>query len=177
MGKNELVGLSICPLCGKEHEPHSIEREAVTIVKGVEVTYQETVFFCDQSKEWGDEYETGSLLDKNMQAIRDAYQAKMSALTLSEPDRDLRIANSISRGIEDFKNERYTTLEEALAIAEEARSRYAEQTTLPFSPKCDLKDETTTPLSIEAFDDFRRALDTDTPAETVDLLSRKPVWE
>lgn len=41
----------------------------------------------------------------------------------------------------------------------------------------DLMDETTTRLSIQAFDDFKKALDKGMPAEAAELLSRKPVWE
>lgn len=45
------------------------------------------------------------------------------------------------------------------------------------SARRDLEEETTTRLSIRAFDEFARALDDGTPAAAVELLGKKPVWE
>lgn len=41
----------------------------------------------------------------------------------------------------------------------------------------DLLDETTTRLSLKAFDDFKKALDKGMPVEAAELIAQKPVWE
>jgi len=45
------------------------------------------------------------------------------------------------------------------------------------SARRDVEEETTTRLSMEAFDEFARALGQGMPQEAQDLLARKPVWE
>lgn len=84
MSMEKSTTYSLCPLCGSDHAPHLVEQEAITIVKGVEISYRETLLVCENSTEESDACETASLANKNLLAARDAYRARMHLLTSSE---------------------------------------------------------------------------------------------
>lgn len=73
-----------CPLCGKEHEVEVRVRNAKTIIKDIEVEYEETYYFCENSKEEENEFETGKMSNVNLLNARNAYRRKNNLLTSDE---------------------------------------------------------------------------------------------
>lgn len=82
--KSEKNSKRLCPLCGKEHDSCIVGREATTLIKGEEITYQEFVLVCNESEEEADSYVTASLSNKNLLAARDAYRVQHRLLTSKE---------------------------------------------------------------------------------------------
>jgi len=73
-----------CPLCDKVHEVEERKREANTIIKGEEVTYEERFYFCANADEDENEFESGAMTNENLLNARNAYRRKMGLLTSDE---------------------------------------------------------------------------------------------
>ena len=67
-------------------------------------------------------------------------------------------------------------IERAASIQGKTLTQWALDSLLA-SARHDIEEETVTRLSAEAFDEFVAAVDSPMPQETIELLSRKPVWE
>lgn len=73
-----------CPLCDKTHEIEERKRTTTIIIKGEEVTYEERFYFCANSDEDENEFETGAMTNENLLNARNAYRIKMGLLTSDE---------------------------------------------------------------------------------------------
>ena len=73
-----------CPLCDKTHESEERKRTTTIIIKGEEVTYEERFYFCANSDEDENEFETGAMTNENLLNARNAYRVKMGLLTSDE---------------------------------------------------------------------------------------------
>ena len=73
-----------CPLCDRTHEIEERKRTATIIIKGEEVTYEERFYFCANSDEDENEFETGAMTNENLLNARNAYRVKMGLLTSDE---------------------------------------------------------------------------------------------
>lgn len=73
-----------CPLCGRTHEIEERKRKTQTIIKGEEVTYEERFYFCANSDEDENEFETATMTNENLLNARNAYRIKMGLLTSAE---------------------------------------------------------------------------------------------
>ena len=73
-----------CPLCDKTHEVEERKRFATIILKGDKVTYEERVYFCANSDDEENEFETGSMTNENLLSARNAYRVKHGLLTSDE---------------------------------------------------------------------------------------------
>ena len=73
-----------CPLCDKTHEIEERKRTTTIIIKGEEVTYDERFYFCANSDEDENEFETGAMTNENLLNARNAYRVKMGLLTSDE---------------------------------------------------------------------------------------------
>lgn len=70
-----------CPLCDKVHEIEERTRIAKTIIKGEEVNYEETYYFCQNSDEDENEFVTGKMENDNLLNARNAYRKAHGLLT------------------------------------------------------------------------------------------------
>ena len=66
-----------CPLCDKTHEIEERKRTTTIIIKGEEVTYEERFYFCANSDEDENEFETGAMTNENLLNARNTYRVKM----------------------------------------------------------------------------------------------------
>lgn len=66
-----------CPLCEKTHEVEERKRMTTITIKGVEVAYEERVYFCANTDEDENEFETGAMTNENLLNARNAYRVKM----------------------------------------------------------------------------------------------------
>lgn len=73
-----------CPLCDRTHEIEERKRTTTIIIKGEEVTYEERFYFCANSDEDENEFETGAMTNENLLNARNAYRVKMGLLTSDE---------------------------------------------------------------------------------------------
>lgn len=73
-----------CPLCDKAHEVEERKRTTSITLKGEEVTYEERFYFCANSDEDENEFETGAMTNANLLNARNAYRIKMRLLTSDE---------------------------------------------------------------------------------------------
>ena len=73
----------ICPICGKEHELSVYTRKAKTIIKGIEVEYDEQYYLCSNKKN-DNEFATASMENANLLNARNAYRIQMGLLTSDE---------------------------------------------------------------------------------------------
>ena len=73
-----------CPLCDKIHEIEERTRIAKTIIKGEEVNYKETYYFCLNSDEDENEFVTGKMENDNLLNARNAYRGTHGLLTSDE---------------------------------------------------------------------------------------------
>lgn len=73
-----------CPLCGKAHEVEERKRVTSIVLKGEEVTYEERFYFCTNTDEDENEFETGSMTNENLLNARNAYRIKKGLLTSYE---------------------------------------------------------------------------------------------
>ena len=73
-----------CPLCDKIHEIEERTRIAKTIIKGEEVNYEETYYFCLNSDEDENEFVTGKMENENLLNARNAYRRAHELLTSDE---------------------------------------------------------------------------------------------
>ena len=63
-----------CPLCDRIHEIEERTRETKMIVKGKEVKYMESYYFCPNIKEDENEFVTVKMLNDNLAKMRDARE-------------------------------------------------------------------------------------------------------
>lgn len=70
-----------CPLCDKVHEIEERTHIAKTIIKGEEVNYEETYYFCQNSDEDENEFVTGKMENDNLLNARNAYRKAHGLLT------------------------------------------------------------------------------------------------
>lgn len=73
-----------CPLCDKIHEIEERKRVTITIIKGEEVTYEERFYFCANSDEEENEFETAAMVNEKLLNARNAYRRKKGLLTSNE---------------------------------------------------------------------------------------------
>lgn len=73
-----------CPLCDKVHEIEKRTRIASTIIKGEELEYKETYYFCQNNDEDESEFVTGKLENENLLNARNAYRRTHGLLTSDE---------------------------------------------------------------------------------------------
>ena len=55
-----------CPLCNKTHEIEERKRFTSITLKGDKITYEERFYFCANSDEDENEFETGSMANENL---------------------------------------------------------------------------------------------------------------
>jgi putative zinc finger/helix-turn-helix YgiT family protein len=72
-----------CPLCDKVHEIEERKRVARTIIKGEEVNYEETYYFCLNSDEDENEFSTAKMENENLLNARNEYR-KAHGLLISD---------------------------------------------------------------------------------------------
>ena len=70
-----------CPICDKIHEIEERTRIAKTIIKGEEVDYEETYYFCINSDEDESEFVTGKMLNDNLFNARNMYRKAHNQFT------------------------------------------------------------------------------------------------
>ncbi len=73
-----------CPLCDKTHEVEERKRVTTITLKGEDVAYEERFYFCANSDEDENEFETGLLTNENLLNARNAYRIKKGLLTSYE---------------------------------------------------------------------------------------------
>lgn len=73
-----------CPMCGKIHEVEERKRVAHTIIKGEEVAYEETYYFCQYSDEDESEFASGKMENANLLNACNAYRKSHGLLTSHE---------------------------------------------------------------------------------------------
>ncbi len=73
-----------CPLCNKTHEIEERKRFTSITLKGDKITYEERFYFCANSDENENEFETGSMANENLLKARNAYRVKHGLLTSDE---------------------------------------------------------------------------------------------
>lgn len=73
-----------CPMCDKIHEVEERKRIARTIIKGEEVAYEETYYFCQYSDEDESEFASGKMENANLLNACDAYRKSHDLLTSHE---------------------------------------------------------------------------------------------
>lgn len=73
-----------CPICGERHYVEERKRDAIAIIRGVTVTYEETYLHCDRTDDLEKEYETGELVNSNLLSARNKYRELFNLLTSDE---------------------------------------------------------------------------------------------
>lgn len=73
-----------CPLCDKTHEIEERKHLATITLKGEKVTYEERFYYCANTGEDENEFETGSMTNENLLNARNAYRVKHGLLTSDE---------------------------------------------------------------------------------------------
>ncbi|MCI9598074.1 MAG: DUF4065 domain-containing protein [Firmicutes bacterium] len=73
-----------CPMCDKIHEVEERKRVTHTIIKGEEVAYEETYYFCQYSDEDESEFASGKMENANLLNALNAYRKKHDLLTSHE---------------------------------------------------------------------------------------------
>lgn len=73
-----------CPMCGGIHEVEVRTRTARTMIKGEEVEYEETYYFCQYSDEDENEFASGKMENENLLNARNAYRRNHNLLTSQE---------------------------------------------------------------------------------------------
>lgn len=73
-----------CPLCDKVHEIEERRRTATLMVKGELVDYEELYYYCSNSKEEENEFETSKQSSSNLMNARNSYRLKKGLLTSNE---------------------------------------------------------------------------------------------
>lgn len=68
----------LCPMC-KKHEAIVKTERAKTIIKGIEVEYNETVYFCSYLGEDDEDayFIPSKVMNENLRRARESYEAKM----------------------------------------------------------------------------------------------------
>lgn len=65
-----------CPICDKIHEVEERKRFSTITIKGEKVDYEERFYFCANTDEDENEFETGSMTNQNLLNARNAYRVK-----------------------------------------------------------------------------------------------------
>ena len=73
-----------CPLCDKVHEIEERRRSTTLIIKGEQVDYEEIYYYCCNSKDGENEFETSKLSSANLLNARNSYRKKKGYLTSDE---------------------------------------------------------------------------------------------
>ena len=73
-----------CPICDKLHEVEERKKNCAIIIKGEEVTYEARFYFCANTDEDENEFESGEMVNENLLNARNAYRVKMGLLTSNE---------------------------------------------------------------------------------------------
>lgn len=73
-----------CPMCNQTHEVEERKRMARTIIKGEDVEYEETYYFCQYSEEDENEFASGKMENENLLNARNAYRKRHGLLTSHE---------------------------------------------------------------------------------------------
>lgn len=73
-----------CPLCDEFHEVEKRKRNTTILIKGEEIEYEETYYFCQNSDEDENEFVTGGMENINLLSARNAYREKQGLLTSDE---------------------------------------------------------------------------------------------
>ena len=73
-----------CPICGKEHEVKEQKRKATITIKGEKVVYNERYYYCANTKEDENAFETGAMINENLLSARNEYRIKKGLLTSYE---------------------------------------------------------------------------------------------
>lgn len=89
--------------------------------------------------------------------------------TITAPKRDARLDLRM-------RSEEREEIERAASLKGMTITQWALQK-LTASAREDIQEETVTRLSMQAFDDFKAALDQGMPSEAKELISSKAVWE
>lgn len=85
-----------CPFCEEVKDIELRKIKQVEKVKNVNVEYEAFVYYCEDCDEY---FESGELLETNLQALRDAYRIEMGLLTKEEI---ISIRNKFKLSQEDF---------------------------------------------------------------------------
>ena len=72
----------LCLIC-KKHEAIVKTEKAKTIIKGIEVEYNETVYFCSYLGENDEDayFIPSKVMDENLRRVREAYKARVDGDT------------------------------------------------------------------------------------------------
>lgn len=73
-----------CPLCDQVHDVEERVRSVSTIIKGEEVDYEETYYFCRNCDDDENEFVTGKMENENLMKARNAYRVMHGLLTSKE---------------------------------------------------------------------------------------------
>lgn len=73
-----------CPLCDRVHDVEERVRIASTIIKGEEVEYEETYYFCRNCDDDENEFVTGKMENENLLNARNAFRSRHGLLTSME---------------------------------------------------------------------------------------------
>ncbi len=73
-----------CPLCDKVHEIEERKRAATITIKGEEICYEESYYFCANADENENEFANGAMTNTNLLNARNAYRVKHGLLTSDE---------------------------------------------------------------------------------------------
>lgn len=73
-----------CPICDEIHEIEMRTRIATTIIKGEEVKYKETYYFCSNCDEDENEFVNGKMQNENLMNARNAFRESHDLLTSNE---------------------------------------------------------------------------------------------
>lgn len=73
-----------CPLCDKTHEIEERKRAATITIKGEEISYEQSFYFCENADEDENEFENGTMTNTNLLNARNAYRVKHGLLTSDE---------------------------------------------------------------------------------------------
>ena len=73
-----------CPLCDKIHDIEERRRISKTIIKGEEVNYEETYYFCINSDVDENEFVTGKMENDNLLNARNEYRKAHGLITSDE---------------------------------------------------------------------------------------------
>ncbi len=86
MSENKLIKTVYmdCPICDKTHNVELRKRIATTIIKGDTVSYPETYFHCENTKDDECDFETAKMTDENLLNARNSYRKMHDLLTSDE---------------------------------------------------------------------------------------------
>lgn len=73
-----------CPLCDKTHEVEERKRHTTITIKGEKIEYKERFYFCANSDEDENEFESAYMTNENLLNARNAYRVKHGLLTSDE---------------------------------------------------------------------------------------------